>query len=215
MRLTPNDTDAVPCAAEAPTHSLPPARADDVAPAVAELAGGATLDANVLMAAVDAVPHCVFIIGPDGRYVFQNAHDRALFGDLVGQPTNVGETLVDDVWLSAHKKALAGEDVRYVDVRQQGGEARSIETFMRPLAIGAERHGAVGISIDQTGLIEARNQLDQERQRLQDVLDSSSDLIWEQNEDFVFTHWHMPRQSAMRSPVVGVHPPLVELAPSF
>ncbi len=201
MRLTPNDTNGAPCAAEAPTHSLPPARADGVAPAVAELAGSATLDAHVLTAAVDAVPHSVFIVGPDGRYVFQNAHDRALFGDLVDQPTDAVETVVDDVWRSAHTKALAGEDVRFVDVRQQGGEARSIETFMRPLAIGTERRGAVGISIDQTRLIEARNQLDHERERLQDFLDSSSDWMWEQDENFVFTHWHMPRQSAMRAPL--------------
>ena len=195
MRLTPTEESSAHRAAEKPNENLPSVGAEALP------AAGAMLDAGVLKAAVDAVPHSVFIVGPDGRYVFQNAHDRALFGDLVDQPTSAGEDVVDDIWRSAHARALAGEDVRYVDVRQQGGEARSIETFMRPLAIGAEHHGAVGISIDQTGLIAARNQLGQERERLQDFLDSSSDWMWEQDENFVFTHWHMPRQSVMRAPV--------------
>ncbi|MCU0884451.1 MAG: EAL domain-containing protein [Beijerinckiaceae bacterium] len=201
MRPTPLDDTSAACAADAPAEALSSVSKDGAGVPSAKAAAGQGPGTGLLAAAVDALPHSIFIIGPDGRYIFQNAHDRALFGALLDQSAQDCSDEVSDVWRSAHARALAGEDVRYVDVLQQDGETRSVETFIRPLAIGAGGNGAVGISIDQTGLIATRAELDQERARLQDFLDSSSDWIWEQDESFVFTHWHMPQQSVMRAPI--------------
>jgi diguanylate cyclase (GGDEF)-like protein/PAS domain S-box-containing protein len=112
-----------------------------------------------LRAAVDSLTQFFWVIDAQGRYVEQNAWDRAAFGDLVGRGVLEADPPLEqgEFWHDLHRRVLAGEVVRQASWRQHpGGEGeRWVETVMAPLVVDGAIEGLVGLTVDRTAEIEA------------------------------------------------------------
>ncbi|MEM6711281.1 MAG: EAL domain-containing protein [Pseudomonadota bacterium] len=98
-------------------------------------------------------PHAVYALDCHGHYVFQNAVDRAAFGDLDEKGAeDVGdEAACEEDWSEAHNRVLAGETVTYTVSRGDGtGAARDAEVTMTPLKDGEDIIGILGMTIDRS-----------------------------------------------------------------
>ncbi len=113
----------------------------------------AEIDVDQLRLMFEDWPHAVFAIDRAGQYAFQNAVDRAAFGDLDDKVADdVGaEAASDENWSDAHRRVLAGETITYTVSRSgDGGAARDAEVTMSPLRKGREIIGILGMSIDRS-----------------------------------------------------------------
>jgi PAS domain S-box-containing protein len=129
-----------------------------------------------LRAALDCLPHFFWVTDVSGRYVEQNAWDRAIFGDLVGRAVLEVDPPLEhaDLWHELHHRVLAGEVVRQASWRQHpGGEGeRWVERLMAPLIVDGAIEGLVGLTVDRTAEIEAERRLRARETPLQTAIDA-------------------------------------------
>ena len=78
----------------------------------------------ILQAAIESLPLDFFAIGPDGRYLMQNAASKAHWGDAIGKrPADVAGTEENlSLWLENNRRAFAGEKI------EAEGSSRSTTT---------------------------------------------------------------------------------------
>jgi diguanylate cyclase (GGDEF)-like protein/PAS domain S-box-containing protein len=129
-------------------------RRDAEAVAAAAAAAAAGRREARLRAALDSLPHFIWMTDPAGRYVEQNAWDRDAFGDLTGR-TALGASLSSELrsqWRGVHRRVLAGEVVRSASWRRHPGSdgERWVESVMAPLIINGAVEGLVGLTVDRT-----------------------------------------------------------------
>jgi diguanylate cyclase (GGDEF)-like protein/PAS domain S-box-containing protein len=148
-------------------------------------------------------PHSAYILDRDGRYVFQNALDRAAFGDLRGKTADdiADIAVAAEDWGATHARVLAGETVRYLSRDTGGASPREVEVTAAPLRWGGEIVGIFGMTVDRSCFARMEQDLASERARLGDFLECASDWVWEQDADFVFVEAKLPFTVRERSPV--------------
>lgn len=156
--------------------------------AAAERAEHAAWRARVT-AALDSLPHPLWVMDATGRYELQNRLDREAFGDLVGHAPL--ETGLDDemarAWKRKHEEVLAGHLVRFSMIKaHEDGRRRASETTMAPIVVDGAVAGLVGIAIDKTDHAEAETARGASEQRLRDFLATSSDWLWETDTEHRF-----------------------------
>lgn len=142
-----------------------------------------------IAAVLDSLTHGAWITDADGRYTFQNKHDRAAFGDLIGKRAD--ETSVPDAvlnqWQSNHDRVLGGETVGYDSVHPSPTGPRSTRTTLSPLWIEGAIVGLIGTSVDRTIEANIETALRENRALLVDYLATSSDWVWQTDTEHRFT----------------------------
>jgi len=98
-------------------------------------------------------PHAVYVLNGSGQYVYQNAVDRAAFGDLKDMAADDLDTdaATQEAWAIAHSSVLSGETVSYTVQRTKSAWAgRDAEVTMTPLKDGEAVIGILGMTIDRS-----------------------------------------------------------------
>ncbi len=163
----------------------------------------AALDVACLARAFERWPHGVYAVDRQGRYIFQNAVDRAAFGDLLHKSASdvADEVALSEDWEHVHRRALAGETVTYRSRRRDASGMRETEITVSPLRQGDEIVAVLGMTVDRSQLLSTQRELEAERRRIADFVACASDWVWEQDENFVFVDAALPFTVRGRSPV--------------
>jgi PAS domain S-box-containing protein len=133
----------------------------------------------ILEATIECLPFEFFVIGPDGRFVLENAVCRTLWGSIVGRtPEEVAPT--DEVlalWLDNNRRAFAGERVDAERTFTVQGERRWTRNVLVPIRVGSRSCGVLGMCIDITKRKQAEESLKKAQQELEDrVRERTADL---------------------------------------
>lgn len=147
------------------------------------------IDAAQLKLMFDSWPHGVFALDNRGAYVYQNALDRAAFGDLTGK---VAADLNDDTaeaenWAKIHRRVLSGETVSLTITSEDGDpSAREVEVIMSPLQLDGRPIGILGMAINRSDAWRAQRerelaaqQVEASRDRLKRLTDNVPGAIFE------------------------------------
>jgi len=101
----------------------------------------------------DDWPHAVYALDDSGQYIYQNAADRSVFGDLkdkAAEDLDV-DAATQEAWATAHRNVLSGETVSYTVQRTKSGwTGRDAEVTMTPLKSGDTIIGILGMTIDRS-----------------------------------------------------------------
>ncbi|MEM6381369.1 MAG: EAL domain-containing protein [Pseudomonadota bacterium] len=147
------------------------------------------IDAEQLKLMFETWPHGVFALDNRGAYVYQNALDRAAFGDLTGK---VAADLNDDTaeaenWAEIHRRVLSGETVSLTITNEEGDpSAREVEVTMSPLHEDGQAIGILGMAINRSDAWRlqrerelAAKEVEASRDRLKRLTDSVPGGIFE------------------------------------
>ncbi len=122
-----------------------------------------------LRATIESLPFDFFAIGPDGRYVMQNAVLRANWGQLVGKSPE--EVCPDEntrsLWLDNNRRAFAGEKVEEDVTLTVQGEKRFYHNVVVPIIDEGQIRGILGMNVDITD----RKRAEEALQRAHDELE--------------------------------------------
>ncbi|MEM9999386.1 MAG: EAL domain-containing protein [Pseudomonadota bacterium] len=133
---------------------------------------------HTLEQALDAVPHLIWVMGKDRRYLFQNKADRNSFRDMRGQRLmDLGwpEEIVDE-WSQLHGRALGGEEIVFLGQKTVDGKEIIAENFISPIRSDDGQVSAiVGFSIDRT----SEQQAEAGRKQAMEALRESETLLTE------------------------------------
>ena len=123
----------------------------------------------ILSAVIECLPFGFFAIGPEGRYILQNAISRQYYGDVVGKhPEDVcPDEATLACWLDNNRRAFAGERVADEMEVHLGGETRHYYNILVPVRMVGEVHGILGVNVDIT----ERKQAEEALQRGHDELE--------------------------------------------
>lgn len=134
------------------------------------------IEHHALQSALDAVPHLVWVMGEDRRYLFQNRADRESFQDMSGRrlaDTHLPAKTIKE-WGALHSRAFSGEYITLLDEKQVGDKTIYAENLISPIK---GQNGAisaiVGLSIDRT----AQQRAEQARQGAMDDLEKTRTLL--------------------------------------
>ena len=123
----------------------------------------------LLEATIENLPFDFFAIGPDGRYILQNATSKQHWGDAIGKfPKDVCSNSVElALWLDNNRRAFNGEKVEGEAELTTHGETRFFHNVLSPIRSGKQTHGILGINIDITDRKRAEQEkLEMERRLL-------------------------------------------------
>ncbi len=151
-----------------------------------------SLKANqqVLRTAIENLPFDFFAIDENGRYFLQNSVCVARWGNLIGLRPR--EAPLDDgvinTWRVNNRRAFAGEIVRDEVEYSHGGENRCYYNIISPIHDGQRIIGVLGINLDITDQKKMERELQESRQRYQALVETTSDWIWEVDEELIYTY---------------------------
>lgn len=133
---------------------------------------------QTLEQALDAVPHLIWVMGKDRRYLFQNKADRVSFRDMRGKRLmDLGwpEEIVAE-WSHLHGRALGGEEIVFLGQKRVDGKEIFAENFISPIRSDDGQVSAiVGFSIDRT----SEQQAEAGRKQAMEALRESETLLTE------------------------------------
>ena len=145
---------------------------------------------HVLRTAIENLPFDFFAIDDTGRYFLQNSVCVERWGNLIGlQPR---EAPLDDgvinTWRVNNRRAFSGEIVRDEVEYSHGGENRCYYNIISPIHDGQRIIGVLGINLDITDQKKMERELQESRQRYQALVETTSDWIWEVDEELIYTY---------------------------
>lgn len=122
-----------------------------------------------LRTVVESLPFDFFLIGPDGRYVMQNAACKRNWGDGVGKrPEDIcSDERTLALWQANNRRAFAGEVVEGEVAFESPTGTRYCHNIISPIRDGAAIRGILGVNIDIT----ARKQAEQALEKINVVLE--------------------------------------------
>jgi diguanylate cyclase (GGDEF)-like protein/PAS domain S-box-containing protein len=127
-----------------------------------------------LRAAIDSIPHHFWVTDAEGRYVLQNAEDRATYGDLIGlraDQSGMPAEIIDE-WRDRHRRVLAGETLRFAGAKCIGEREIVAERLIAPLVIDDVIVGQVGLAVDITARVQTERRLAESEARLRAAVDA-------------------------------------------
>ena len=106
----------------------------------------------ILTAAIECLPFEFFAIGPDGRYILQNAVSRQHAGDAIGKrpEDSAPDEYTRKLWLNNNRRAFAGERVEGEVEAHVGSETRTYYNIISPIQDGGKVCGILGVNVDIT-----------------------------------------------------------------
>ncbi|MFX1374419.1 MAG: PAS domain S-box protein [Promethearchaeota archaeon] len=128
----------------------------------------------ILKSAIECFPFDVFVINSDGYYTMQNSACKRNWGDIIGKrPEDVAnneETL--NIWNNNNKRAFAGETVTgEVSFKLKEGK-RHFYNIISPIYIDNKVQYIIGINIDITEKIEAKQKLFESQSQHREMLEN-------------------------------------------
>jgi len=99
-------------------------------------------------------------------------HDKAIF----------------NTWTDNNRRALSGEIVREEVEYTQDGQKRNFYNIISPIKDGRRIIGILGIDLDITDQKKMELALRESQQRYRALVETTSDLIWEVDENAIYTY---------------------------
>jgi PAS domain S-box-containing protein len=124
----------------------------------------------ILQATLECLPFEFFALGPDGRYIMENAVCRKNWGPVIGKtPAQVApDANVLSLWQANNRRALAGEKIEEEAELVVNGEKRFFHSMVVPILEDGRIRGILGVNVDITrrkrdeeALRQARDELEQ------------------------------------------------------
>jgi PAS domain S-box-containing protein len=133
----------------------------------------------IIKATIDSLPLESFALGPDGRFVLQNAASRLHWGDVTGKRPEecklAKATLA--LWQENSRRAYAGEKVEGDVQFTVHGEHRECHSILAPIEDGSRNYGIVGVNLDITNRKQAERALQKAHGELeQKALERAAEL---------------------------------------
>ena len=139
----------------------------------------------ILSAAIECLPFEFFAIGPDGRYLLQNAVSRKHFGNIIGKRPEEydadGQTR--QLWLDNNRRAWAGQRVEGEVESRIVGQTRRLHNIITPIRIDGDVYGILGVNIDITDLKRAEEALQKAHHDLERRVEKRTAELAKANED--------------------------------
>ena len=145
---------------------------------------------NVLRAAIENLPFDFFALDENGRYFLQNSACIERWGNLIGmRPQDIQlDTAIFNTWIDNNRRALSGEIVRGEVEYTQDGQKRNFYNIISPIKDGRRIIGILGIDLDITDQKKMELALRESQQRYRALVETTSDLIWEVDENAIYTY---------------------------
>ena len=145
---------------------------------------------NVLRAAIENLPFDFFAIDGNGCYFLQNSACVKRWGNLIGKrPMDIKlDDAIVNTWIDNNRRALSGKIVRGEVEYTQEGEKRNYYNVISPIYDGQRIIGILGINLDITDQKRLELALRRSRQRYQELVETTSDWIWEVDENAIYTY---------------------------
>jgi PAS domain S-box-containing protein len=145
---------------------------------------------NVLRAAIENLPFDFFAIDVNGCYFLQNSACVKRWGNLIGKrPMDIKlDDAIVNTWIYNNRRALSGKIVRGEVEYTQEGEKRNYYNVISPIYDGQRIIGILGINLDITDQKRLELALRKSRQRYQELVETTSDWIWEVDENATYTY---------------------------
>ena len=145
---------------------------------------------NVLSAAIENLPFDFFAIDENGRYFLQNFACVERWGNLIGlRPQDIQlDDSVINTWIENNQRAFSGEIVRDEVEYYHGGKKRDYYNIISPIKDGQRIIGILGINLDITDQKKLELALQKSQQRYQALVETTSDWIWEVDENGSYTY---------------------------
>jgi PAS domain S-box-containing protein len=145
---------------------------------------------NVLRAAIENLPFDFFALDENGRYFLQNSVCIKRWGNLIGmRPQDIQlDKAIFNTWIDNNRRALSGEIVRGEVEYIQDGQKRNFCNIISPIKDGRRIIGILGIDLDITDQKKMELALRESQQRYRALVETTSDLIWEVDENATYTY---------------------------
>jgi PAS domain S-box-containing protein len=139
----------------------------------------------ILAAALECLPFGLWAIGPDGRYILENAANRAVWGEVVGKrPADVAVSeKVLSLWLDNNRRAMAGERVEGEVEAHVGDRTYHFYNVIAPIRDGDAICGILGVNVDVTDRKQAEEALKKARDELEQRVEQRTAELARANED--------------------------------
>ena len=127
----------------------------------------------ILQATIQSLPFDFFALGPEGRYVLQNATSKSHWGDVTGkrpEELNLNKDTLS-LWRDNNRRRLRGERVEGDVEFPVHGKRRCFHNILAPIREGERIIGILGVNVEITD----RKRAEQE---LQQAKDGWSDVSW-------------------------------------
>jgi len=145
---------------------------------------------NVLRSAIENLPFDFFALDENGRYFLQNSVCIERWGNLIGmRPQDIQlDKAIFNTWIDNNRRALSGEIVRDEVEYTQDGQKRNFYNIISPIKDGLRIIGILGIDLDITDQKKMELALRESQQRYRALVETTSDLIWEVDENAIYTY---------------------------
>ena len=145
---------------------------------------------NVLRTTIENLPFDFFAINEDDRYFLQNSVCIEHWGNLIGlRPREAGfDEAIIAKWIDNNRRAWTGEIVREEVEYIRDEEKKIYYNIISPINDGRRIIGILGINLDITDQKKLGLALQKSQQRYQALVETTSDWIWEVDENGAYTY---------------------------
>jgi len=145
---------------------------------------------NVLRTAIENLPFDFFALDENDRYFLQNSTCVESWGNLIGRcPQDTGfDEAITAKWIDNNRRAWSGEIVREEVAYTRDEQKKIYYNIISPIKDGLRIIGILGINLDITDQKKLELALQKSQQRYQALVETTSDWIWEVDENGSYTY---------------------------